>query len=103
MKDTVEKLKTTASSTYVRSATAAAVLVPIAAIAGGIPLKNHNETLVDDRAAPRTGDEETQKPGTLAATTYVRAAAVATALVPIAAIAGGMNLGNHNETLLRSA
>jgi hypothetical protein len=33
----------------------------------------------------------------------VHAVAVAAVLVPLAALAGGMDLGNHNETFLRDA
>jgi hypothetical protein len=32
---------------------------------------------------------------------YGRAAAASALLVPLAAIVGGMNLGNHNETVVR--
>jgi hypothetical protein len=37
--------KSTIASAAVRAATASAVLVPLAAILGGIRLSNHNETL----------------------------------------------------------
>jgi hypothetical protein len=40
-----ENLKTKLSSTYVRLAATAAA-IPMAAFLGGIPLKNHNETLI---------------------------------------------------------
>jgi hypothetical protein len=35
--------------------------------------------------------------------TAVRVVAATAVLVPLAALAGGMNLGNHNETFLRDA
>jgi hypothetical protein len=40
-----ENLKTKLSSTYVRIGLTAAVVLP-AAFCGGIPLRNHNETLI---------------------------------------------------------
>jgi hypothetical protein len=98
MKATTQ-LKATASSTYVRSAAAVATLVPLAAILGGIRLSNHNETLLAKMSAD--DDEKTPKRKTLLASTHVRAAGVATALVPLAAILGGTRLPNHNETVLR--
>ena len=47
-----EQLKTKAGHTYVRGATAAAMLIPLAVLAGGTNLKNHNETVVRSSARP---------------------------------------------------
>jgi hypothetical protein len=56
MKDIIDTLKSKSSSTYVRAAAAAAVLVPLSAFLGGFSTspggtyRNHNETLVRDAA-----------------------------------------------------
>ena len=50
MKSTIESLKTKAGSGYVRSVSATAVLVPLAAAMAGLKLPNHNETVVRDAA-----------------------------------------------------
>ena len=34
---------------------------------------------------------------------YVRAVSASSVLVPLAVVMGGMNLGNHNETVVRDA
>jgi hypothetical protein len=36
-------------------------------------------------------------------TGYVRAVTATAVLVPLAVLMGGMNLGNHNETVVRDA
>ena len=46
MKSTIESLKAKTGFGYVRAVSAAAVLVPVAAVVGGIKLSNHNETVV---------------------------------------------------------
>ena len=48
MKSAIESLKTKAGSGYVRSVSATAVLVPLAVVMGGLPIRNHNETVVRD-------------------------------------------------------
>ena len=48
MKGTIDKLKAATTSTRVSGVTVGALLVPIAAIVGGINLGNHNETLLRD-------------------------------------------------------
>jgi hypothetical protein len=45
MKGTMHSLK---KATTVRAVAATAVLVPLAALLGGVPLKNHNETFLRD-------------------------------------------------------
>jgi hypothetical protein len=48
--DMLDTVKSKAGSAYLRAATATAVLVPLAALVGGIRAPNHNETLVRVRA-----------------------------------------------------
>jgi len=45
MKTTMHSLK---NATAVRAVAAAAVLAPLAALLGGVDLKNHNETFLSD-------------------------------------------------------
>ena len=49
MKATVDRLKGKGQAGYVRAVGATVVLVSLAAVCGGVPLKNHNEMLVRDR------------------------------------------------------
>jgi hypothetical protein len=51
------------------------------------------------------GNQQSKKTGKVKSTidsSYVRAATASAVLVPLAAFLGGMNLGNHNETLVRN-
>ena len=104
MKSTIESLMAKTGSGYVRALSAATVLVPLAAVMGGFKLSNHNETVVRDASDGRATKEATMK-STIESpkvkTGYVRAVSAVAVLVPLAAVVGGLNLGNHNETVVR--
>lgn len=98
MKARIESLKSAAATPAVRGVGATAVLAPLTSVLGSLTF-NHNETLLhEDRASAAERDESgfREKIDSVA----VRSVGAIAVLAPVAALVGGMNLGNHNETFL---
>jgi hypothetical protein len=91
-------LKGATSSAYVRAAAGSAVLVPLAALLGGMNLGNHNETVVRLMPEGRESEKGRERLKFPARSAYVRAVAASAVL---AAFVGGVPLKNHNETIVR--